>query len=174
MEKDSSLCTRLHGGGHTQMVLNELDESMAAAYLRLTQYDKQQKPNLSLSLDRREFHRSRPTKGVSVYSLYRRTAKNSNWATVVRGTSRYLWCSRHYTGENLYGRYLNGDLFVINSSKGMDVTRQVAGKKLIGTEYLVRQASICHTPDLNVDTSSGVEEMLTVWQTSQVVNLNKE
>ena len=109
---------------------NELDESMAAAYLRLTQNTTNNKEKQIY----REFRlkgispEADPQGNLSLGYSCAAVQRRDNWAAVVRGTSRYLWCSEHYTGENLYGRYLGyGSLLLSTAPKGIDVTLKTSG-----------------------------------------------
>ena len=150
---------------------NELDESMAAAYLRLTQNTTNDKEKQIY----REFRlkgispEADPQGNLSLGYSCAAVQRRDNWAAVVRGTSRYLWCSEHYTGENLYGRYLGyGSLLLSTAPKGIDVTLKTSGWQEEGFDWnRIPGATSIHLPYddlkakiLNVDTSSGVEEML--------------
>jgi hyaluronoglucosaminidase len=150
---------------------NELDESMAAAYLRLTQNTTNNKEKQIY----REFRlkgispEADPQGNLSLGYSCATVQRRDNWAAVVRGTSRYLWCSEHYTGENLYGRYLGyGSLLLSTAPKGIDVTLKTSGWQEEGFDWnRIPGATSIHLPYddlkakiLNVDTSSGVEEML--------------
>ena len=150
---------------------NELDESMAAAYLRLTQNTTNNKEKQIY----REFRlkgispEADPQGNLSLGYSCAAVQRRDNWAAVVRGTSRYLWCSEHYTGENLYGRYLGyGSLLLSTAPKGIDVTLKTSGWQEEGFDWnRIPGATSIHLPYddlkakiLNVDTSSGVEEML--------------
>ena len=150
---------------------NELDESMAAAYLRLTQNTTNNKEKQIY----REFRlkgispEADPQGNLSLGYSCAAIQRRDNWAAVVRGTSRYLWCSEHYTGENLYGRYLGyGSLLLSTAPKGIDVTLKTSGWQEEGFDWnRIPGATSIHLPYddlrakiLNVDTSSGVEEML--------------
>ena len=150
---------------------NELDESMAAAYLRLTQNTTNNREKQIY----REFRlkgispEADPQGNLSLGYSCAAVQRRDNWAAVVRGTSRYLWCSEHYTGENLYGRYLGyGSLLLSTAPKGIDVTLKTSGWQEEGFDWnRIPGATSIHLPYddlkakiLNVDTSSGVEEML--------------
>ena len=150
---------------------NELDESMAAAYLRLTQNTTNNKEKQIY----REFRlkgispEADPQGNLSLGYSCAAVQRRDNWAAIVRGTSRYLWCSEHYTGENLYGRYLGyGSLLLSTAPKGIDVTLKTSGWQEEGFDWnRIPGATSIHLPYddlkakiLNVDTSSGVEEML--------------
>ncbi|MBF1528161.1 MAG: chondroitinase, partial [Prevotella salivae] len=150
---------------------NELDESVAAAYLRLTQNTTNNKEKQIY----REFRlkgispEADPQGNLSLGYSCAAVQRRDNWAAVVRGTSRYLWCSEHYTGENLYGRYLGyGSLLLSTAPKGIDVTLKTSGWQEEGFDWnRIPGATSIHLPYddlkakiLNVDTSSGVEEML--------------
>lgn len=86
--------------------------------------------------------------------------KRENFMAVAKGFSKYLWGSEIYTGANMYGRYRSyGVLELINernpfSHEGYDWNR-FPGSTTIHLPMEKLRANI-----LNVDSKSGVEEML--------------
>ena len=160
------------------------DESMAAAYLRLisdTPADAQEPdymPKVSNAQERKiakqlmkqgfraeEDPEGNLALGYGCVSVQRR----DNWSVVVRGHSRYLWAAEHYLGHNLFGRYLaHGSMQILTAAPGQTVTPATSGWKQEGFDWnRIPGATYIHLPlDLlkakvmNVDTFSGMEEML--------------
>lgn len=160
------------------------DESMAAAYLRLisdTPADAQEPdymPKVSNAQERKiakqlmkqgfraeEDPEGNLALGHGCVSVQRR----DNWSAVVRGHSRYLWAAEHYLGHNLFGRYLaHGSMQILTAAPGQTVTPATSGWKQEGFDWnRIPGATYIHLPlDLlkakvmNVDTFSGMEEML--------------
>lgn len=160
------------------------DESMAAAYLRLisdTLADAQEPdymPKVSNAQERKiakqlmkqgfraeEDPEGNLALGYGCVSVQRR----DNWSAVVRGHSRYLWAAEHYLGHNLFGRYLaHGSMQILTAAPGQAVTPATSGWKQEGFDWnRIPGATYIHLPlDLlkakvmNVDTFSGMEEML--------------
>lgn len=160
------------------------DESMAAAYLRLisdTPADAQEPdymPKVSNAQERKiakqlmkqgfraeEDLEGNLALGYGCVSVQRR----DNWSAVVRGHSRYLWAAEHYLGHNLFGRYLaHGSMQILTAAPGQTVTPATSGWKQEGFDWnRIPGATYIHLPlDLlkakvmNVDTFSGMEEML--------------
>lgn len=160
------------------------DESMAAAYLRLisdTPADAQEPdymPKVSNAQERKiakqlmkqgfraeEDPEGNLALGYGCVSVQRR----DNWSAVVRGHSRYLWAAEHYLGHNLFGRYLaHGSMQILTAAPGQTVTPATSGWKQEGFDWnRIPGATYIHLPlDLlkakvmNVDTFSGMEEML--------------
>lgn len=160
------------------------DESMAAAYLRLisdTPADAQEPdymPKVSNAQERKiakqlmkqgfraeEDPEGNLALGYGCMSVQRR----DNWSAVVRGHSRYLWAAEHYLGHNLFGRYLaHGSMQILTAAPGQTVTPATSGWKQEGFDWnRIPGATYIHLPlDLlkakvmNVDTFSGMEEML--------------
>ena len=103
--------------------------------------------------------------GYGCISVQRR----GNWSAVARGHSRYLWAAEHYLGANLYGRYLaHGSLLIQTGKPGETVTPATSGWQQQGFDWnRIPGATSIHLPleqlkanVLNVDTYSGMEEML--------------
>lgn len=103
--------------------------------------------------------------GYGCVSVQRR----NNWAAVVRGHSRYLWASEHYIGANLYGRYFaHGSLQILTGQPDQNVTPASSGWQQEGFDWnRIPGVTSIHLPleqlqanVLNVDTFSGMEEML--------------
>lgn len=103
--------------------------------------------------------------GYGCVSVQRR----ENWAAVVRGHSRYLWAAEHYLDANFYGRYLaHGSMQILTGKPGQLVTFATSGWQENGFDWnRIPGATSIHLPFdklravvLNVDTYSGMEEML--------------
>ena len=103
--------------------------------------------------------------GYGCVSVQRR----DNWAAVVRGHSRYLWAAEHYLDANFYGRYLaHGSMQILTGKPGQLVTFATSGWQENGFDWnRFPGATSVHLPFdklravvLNVDTYSGMEEML--------------
>lgn len=103
--------------------------------------------------------------GYGCVSVQRR----SNWSAVARGHSRYLWAAEHYLPANFYGRYLaHGSLQIMTARPGEEVTMRRSGWQEQGFDWnRIPGATSIHLPFdllrarvLNVDTYSGIEEML--------------
>ena len=160
------------------------DKEMASAYLRLVSNEpvKEQEPEympqVSNTRERKiakllvkNGFRPEPDPqgnlalGYGCVSVQRR----GNWSAVARGHSRYLWAAEHYLGHNLYGRYLaHGSLQVLTAKPGEIVTPATSGWQQEGFDWnRIPGVTSIHLPleqlkarVLNVDTFSGVEEML--------------
>ena len=162
----------------------EYDSEMASAYLRLVTYKDTTKktpnysPKVSPSsinimkalLESRGF-RPEPDPqgnlalGYGCVSVQRR----NNWAAVVRGHSRYLWAAEHYLPANFYGRYLaHGSMQILTGKPDETVTFATSGWQEAGFDWnRIPGVTSIHLPFdrlrarvLNVDTFSGMEEML--------------
>lgn len=103
--------------------------------------------------------------GYGCVSVQRR----SNWAAVVRGHSRYLWDAEHYLDADFYGRYLGyGSLQILTANPGKTVTFATSGwqeqgfdwNRMPGTTSIHLPFEQLRAKVLNVDTFSGMEEML--------------
>lgn len=160
------------------------DSEMASAYLRLvsgapsTAQEPEYMPKVSNAQERKiakrlveSGFRAEPDPqgnlalGYGCVSVQRR----SNWSAVARGHSRYLWAAEHYLGHNLYGRYLaHGSLQILTASPGQAVTPATSGWQQEGFDWnRIPGVTSIHLPldllkanVLNVDTFSGMEEML--------------
>lgn len=160
------------------------DESMAAAYLRLIsdipadaqepdympKVSNAQERKIAKQLMKQGFRAEEDPEGnlalgYGCVSVQRR----DNWSVVVRGHSRYLWAAEHYLGHNLFGRYLaHGSMQILTAAPGQTVTPATSGWKQEGFDWnRIPGATYIHLPlDLlkakvmNVDTFSGMEEML--------------
>ena len=117
------------------------DADMAAAYLRLAAYT------------------GMPDKDAPDY-LPKASA---------RGHSRYLWAAEHYLPANFYGRYLaHGSMQILTGKPGEMVTFTTSGWQENGFDWnRIPGVTSIHLPFeqlrakvLNVDTFSGMEEML--------------
>lgn len=160
------------------------DEPMAAAYLRLIsdipadaqepdympKVSNAQERKIAKQLMKQGFRAEEDPEGnlalgYGCVSVQRR----DNWSAVVRGHSRYLWAAEHYLGHNLFGRYLaHGSMQILTAAPGQTVTPATSGWKQEGFDWnRIPGATYIHLPlDLlkakvmNVDTFSGMEEML--------------
>lgn len=161
------------------------DADMAAAYLRLAAYtgmpDKDAPNYLPKASARQELKmkelleaqgfRPEPDPqgnlalGYGCVSVQRR----DNWMAVVRGHSRYLWAAEHYLPANFYGRYLaHGSMQILTGKSGEMVTFTTSGWQENGFDWnRIPGVTSIHLPFeqlrakvLNVDTFSGMEEML--------------
>lgn len=161
------------------------DPEMAAAYLRLMSYSKasdkdatEYLPKVStrheLELKKQlETQGFRPegnpqgnlALGYGCVSVQRR----DNWAAIVRGHSRYLWAAEHYLPANFYGRYLaHGSMEILTGKPDEMVTLATSGWQEAGFDWnRFPGTTTIHLPFdqlrarvLNVDTFSGMEEML--------------
>lgn len=161
------------------------DAEMAAAYLRLVSHaetpDKNAPDYLPKASTRQELQmkklleaqgfRPEPDPqgnlalGYGCVSVQRR----DNWAAVVRGHSRYLWAAEHYLPANFYGRYLaHGSMQILTGKPDEMVTFATGGWQEAGFDWnRIPGATGIHLPFdllrakvLNVDTFSGMEEML--------------
>lgn len=163
---------------------SEFDKEMASAYLRLVSGASSQEqgpeymPQVSNAQERKiakllvdKGFRPEPDPqgnlalGYGCVSVQRR----GNWSAVARGHSRYLWAAEHYLGHNLYGRYLaHGSLQILTVAPGQDVTPATSGWQREGFDWnRIPGVTSIHLPleqlkakVLNVDTFSGMEEML--------------
>lgn len=163
---------------------SEFDKEMASAYLRLVSGASSQEqgpeymPQVSNAQERKiakllvdKGFRPEPDPqgnlalGYGCVSVQRR----GNWSAVARGHSRYLWAAEHYLGHNLYGRYLaHGSLQILTAAPGQDVTPATSGWQQEGFDWnRIPGVTSIHLPleqlkakVLNVDTFSGMEEML--------------
>ena len=158
---------------------------MASAYLRLVSSDSssaeqapEYMPKVSNAQERKiakrlveNGFRAEPdpqgnlSLGYGCVSVQRR----ENWSAVARGHSRYLWAAEHYLGHNLYGRYLaHGSLQILTAPQGQTVTPATSGWQQEGFDWnRIPGVTSIHLPldllkanVLNVDTFSGMEEML--------------
>lgn len=164
--------------------IQEFDTEMARAYLRLVsgpilkkndpeympQVSNDEEQNMAKQLLAKGFVAEADPQGnialgYGCVSVQRR----SNWAAVVRGHSRYFWAAEHYEGANLYGRYLaHGSMQILTAQPGQTVTPLTGGWQQDGFDWnRVPGVTSIHLPYdqlrahiLNVDTCSGVEEML--------------
>lgn len=163
----------------------DFDKEMASAYLRLVSSDSsvaeqepEYMPKVSNAQERKiakrlveNGFRAEPdpqgnlSLGYGCVSVQRR----GNWSAVARGHSRYLWAAEHYLGHNLYGRYLaHGSLQILTAPPGQTVTPATSGWQQEGFDWnRIPGVTSIHLPldllkanVLNVDTFSGMEEML--------------
>ena len=161
------------------------DADMAAAYLRLMEYTGRVNDNdpdylprtsnkkelqLKQELEAQGFRPEADPQGnlalgYGCVSVQRR----DNWAAVVRGHSRYLWAAEHYLDANFYGRYLaHGSMQILTGKPDEMVTFTTSGWQEAGFNWnRIPGVTSIHLPFdqlranvLNVDTYSGMEEML--------------
>ena len=161
------------------------DADMAAAYLRLAAYtgmpDKDTPDYLPKASARQELKmkelleaqgfRPEPDPQGNLTLGYGRVSvqRRDNWMAVVRGHSRYLWAAEHYLPANFYGRYLaHGSMQILTGKPGEMVTFTTSGWQENGFDWnRIPGVTSIHLPFeqlrakvLNVDTFSGMEEML--------------
>lgn len=161
------------------------DAEMASAYLRLVSYtetsDKEEAEYLPKASVQRELELKKRLEkegfraegnpqgnlalGYGCLSVQRR----ENWAAVIRGHSRYLWAAEHYLTANFYGRYLaHGSMQILTGKPDEMVTLSTSGWQEAGFDWnRIPGTTSIHLPFdqlrarvLNVDTFSGMEEML--------------
>lgn len=162
-----------------------IDPDMAAAFLRLaalkTAPDKNEpdyKPKTAIAQIqkyRSEFENAgftpepEPTGNLALGYGCVSVQRRDNWAAVVRGHSRYLWAAEHYLPANFYGRYLaHGSMQILAGPQDKAVTFASSGWQENGFDWnRIPGATSIHLPFellravvLNVDTCSGMEEML--------------
>lgn len=162
-----------------------IDPELAAAYLRLMNHapapDKAAPDYLPAASSARErelqqlFEQSgfraeahpqgNMALGYACASVHRRAHR----AAVVRGHSRYLWAAEHYLDANYYGRYLaHGSMQILTGKPDETVTFATSGWQEQGFDWnRIPGATAIRLPFdslrarvLNVDTFSGMEEML--------------
>lgn len=149
---------------------DEIDATMATAYLRLAQPKKSYlEKQIWKTLQAKGFKAEQAPQGnwsmpYACASIHRR----GEWAAVAVGHSRYLWAAEHYNKENLYGRYLaHGSLQLLTSKEG-DVTPTTSGWQeagfdwahIPGTTTTILPLDLLKAKIYNVDRFSGLEEML--------------
>ena len=162
----------------------EYDSEMASSYLRLisdpsiANDSPEYMPKVSNAEERKVAKRLvekgfRPepdpqgniAMGYGCVSVQRR----SNWSAVARGHSRYLWAAEHYLPANFYGRYLaHGSMQILTGKPDEMVTFATSGWQESGFDWnRIPGVTSIHLPFdqlrarvLNVDTFSGMEEML--------------
>ncbi|NDV82527.1 chondroitinase [Bacteroides sp. 51] len=163
----------------------DIDPEMAGAYLRLmkgtsnaTQSDPEYMPQVANQREEQMIRlltgggytpeadpQGNIAMGYGCVSVQRR----SNWSAVVRGHSRYLWAAEHYIGANFYGRYLaHGSMQILTAPVGKEVTPLTSGWQENGFDWgRMPGTTAIHLPIpelrakvLNVDSYSGIEEML--------------
>ncbi|ULL19275.1 chondroitinase [Paenibacillus sp. H1-7] len=145
---------------------SEVDEEVAAAYLRLLQPGE-----TSESAERFAAMGIRPeqdpnghwTMNYAALAMHRR----ASWLVGVRGHSRYLWANETYVSANLYGRYIShGHLQIM--AKGDPINNADSGyshdgwdwNRWPGTTTVHKPIAELRSNVRNVDTFSGFEEML--------------
>ena len=163
----------------------DFDKEMASAYLRLVSSDSsaaeqvpEYMPKVSNAQERKIAKRlvengfraeSDPQGNLSLGYGCVSVQRRGNWSAVARGHSRYLWAAEHYLGHNLYGRYLaHGSLQILTAPPGQTVTPATSGWQQEGFDWnRIPGVTSIHLPldllkanVLNVDTFSGMEEML--------------
>ena len=163
----------------------DFDKEMASAYLRLVSSDSfsaeqapEYMPKVSNVQERKIAKRlvengfraeSDPQGNLSLGYGCVSVQRRENWSAVARGHSRYLWAAEHYLGHNLYGRYLaHGSLQILTAPPGQTVTPATSGWQQEGFDWnRIPGVTSIHLPldllkanVLNVDTFSGMEEML--------------
>lgn len=161
------------------------DPEMAAAYLRLISYPASQdktKPDYMPKTSpkkEKQLKKELETAGFSAEPIPSgnlalgygcvSVQRRDNWAAVVRGHSRYLWAAEHYLDANFFGRYLaHGSMQILTGKPGEKVTLASSGWQENGFDWnRFPGATSTRIPFeqlravvLNVDTYSGMEEML--------------
>ena len=163
----------------------EYDPELAAAYLRLVSRTEVPDKNAPDYLPKSSTVREQKLKrlfedqgfrpesdpqgnlalGYGCVSVQRR----DNWSAVVRGHSRYLWAAEHYLDANFYGRYLaHGSMQILTGKPDEMVTFATSGWQEAGFDWnRFPGTTTIHLPYdqlrakvMNVDTFSGMEEML--------------
>lgn len=161
------------------------DAEMAAAYLRLVSFKrtvaKDSPDYLPKASDKEErkmtkrlvlqgfFPEADPQGNLALGYGCLSVQRRDNWAAVVRGHSRYLWAAEHYLSANFYGRYLaHGSMQILTGKSDEMVTLATSGWQEAGFDWnRIPGVTSIHLPFeqlrakvLNVDTFSGMEEML--------------
>lgn len=161
------------------------DAQMAAAFLRLTQQSNTQDKSapdylpqsskntimkIRKELEQQNFKpEATPQGNLGLGYACVSVQRNKERSAVVRGHSRYLWCAEHYLGANFYGRYLGyGSLQIFASKNDKNITLKSSGWQEKGFDWnRIPGTTSIHLPFeklratvLNVDTFSGMEEML--------------
>jgi chondroitin-sulfate-ABC endolyase/exolyase len=143
----------------------KIDKELASAYMRLTQEKKDAYTKIftSQGLQPELAPVGNRTFPYSCLSIHRR----GDWMVSFRGFSRYLWNSETYETANLYGRYLDfGNMQIMASGK--PVSNSASGFRQEGWDWnhwwgttaMVLPMEQLKANVLNVDTFSGIEEML--------------
>ena len=159
-----------------------IDGEMASVFLRLVAHAEDETPDFKpKAMHKQELKMKRRLEnkgfkpeadpqgnlamGYGCVSVQRR----DNWSAVARGHSRYLWAAEHYLPANYYGRYLaHGTLQIMTGNPEKEVTMAESGWQEAGFDWnRLPGATAIHLPYnqlrakvLNVDTYSGMEEML--------------
>ena len=139
-----------------------IDKELAQAFLRLTtsktpferktiQYLKE------LHVEAEETPMGNLSMPYACSSIHRR----DNWSAVVRGHSRYLWAAEHYTGANRYGRYMaHGSMQIGYTGAAAWQQEGFDWNRIPGTTAIHLPLEKLEADIKNVDTFSGIEEML--------------
>lgn len=161
------------------------DKELAEAYLRLVEEpattDKnepdyvprtssKEERKLTAELKAAGFHpETDPQGNIALGYACVSVQRRDNWAAVVRGHSRYLWNAEHYLDADFYGRYLGyGSLQLLTGRPGQTVSFTTSGwqengfdwNRMPGTTSIHLPFDKLRARVLNVDTFSGMEEML--------------
>ena len=155
-----------------------IDPDMAAAYLRLAAYEQMagKKPAsnreqaMKQQIESAGFQpEATPQGNLSLPYGCTAVQRRDNWMATARGHSRYIWAAEHYLDANFYGRYLaHGSLQIQTGPEGKPVTFTTSGWQEEGFDWnRIPGTTSVHMPFdklravvLNVDTYSGMEEML--------------
>ena len=155
-----------------------IDPDMAAAYLRLAAYEQMagKKPAsnreqaMKQQIESAGFQpEATPQGNLSLPYGCTAVQRRDNWMATARGHSRYIWAAEHYLPANFYGRYLaHGSLQIQTGPEGKPVTFTTSGWQEEGFDWnRIPGTTSVHMPFdklravvLNVDTYSGMEEML--------------
>lgn len=171
-EKFSSLAFKQMALSGTPDGKKEIDEALAAAYMRLTDNKEDQtiKAFMTKGIEEEKAPVGNWALNYAALSLHRR----ADWLVGVRGHSRYLWGNETYEANNLYGRYITyGQIEIINKpvkeikkeNKVVDVDRSFHQEGwdwncFPGTTTIHLPIDDLKSDVRNVDTFSGFEEML--------------
>ena len=144
--------------------IQEIDEEVARAYLRLTtESDTWREKLIQLGIEPEDHPQGHWTMNYGALSLHRR----DQWLVGVRGHSRYLWGNETYLQANLYGRYITyGQVEIL--SEGDPVNHRDSGfvqegwdwNRWPGTTTIHLPWDQLRADVKNLDTHSGFEEML--------------
>lgn len=161
------------------------DEEMAGAFLRLVNLPSNEDKNapdylpkaikgmngkIKKELEKQGFKaEDTPQGNLGLGYACTSVQRKDQYSAVVRGHSRYLWCAEHYLPANFYGRYLGyGSMQLFGAKPGQSVTFKTSGWQEKGFDWnRIPGTTSIHLPFeklrakvMNVDTFSGMEEML--------------
>lgn len=144
----------------------EVDRQLVEAYMRLVPKKDKKSKEFAVKGYLPEEH----PEGTRFYAYNSSLShRRDNWLVTAVGHSRYLWAAEHYVGANCYGRYLShGSLMVLGGDPSEQVSQFGSGFRqegwdwshIPGTTAAARPVEELEAKVLNVDTFSGIEEML--------------